>query len=639
MGRFLYLFLLVVMMSFSTSGQSKSAIANFQKAKEAFKQNDEEKGWAYLEKAIKKGGNTYYQPLIFAGDRRFKEGDVIQSIAYYDRALQIQELSSIHLKKSIVYKYAGDFDLAIDSYQLYMKNARMSKERFRASELALDNLKFTKEKYEEYMALGAPLEVVKLVFSDEKMEYFPSPTGDDRKLLFTARMVQDGAPSDENLFVAQRSGRGWESSAKPVLGRVNTRINEGASSISADGEYMVFTACNRPDGVGSCDLYYSYFDPVKGWGFPELLPGKINTKRWESQPTLGPDGTTLYFVRGSHSQADDLDIMVAYKDDEGIWSRVEKLPSEVNSSGRERSPFIHFDGKTLYFVSERSPSIGGSDFFMAKRLSDSTWSEPENLGFPLNSFGDEFSLVVNAAGTHGYLSSNRGKDIVPEQDAMAEMDLYEFALPEKMKPEQRLFKDFVVVNEATRIPLGLANVKLKGLDEKEVYAGTSSKNTGLVRAMHDGANDLRISAYKKGFLPYSAIVSKADLADNSMLYELPLTPLKSADSFVLRNLLFDTDKSELLAASEQELILLKKLLLDNPNLNATIIGHTDNQGGRSYNQKLSEDRATSVLQWLVSEGIDPERLMAEGKGMNEPVATNDTEEGRALNRRTEVRLR
>lgn len=639
MGRFLYLFLLVIMMSFSTSGQSKSAIAQFQKAKEAFKQNDADKGWVHLEKAIKKGGNTYYQPLIFAGDRRFKEGDIFQAIEYYDKALQIQELSSIHLKKSIVYKYAGEFDLAIDSYQLYMKNARMSKERFRASELALENLKFTKRKYEEYMALGAPLEVVKLVFSDEKMEYAPSPTGDDRKLLFTARMVQNGAPTDENLFVAERLGAGWESRSKPVLGRVNTRVNEGASSISADGEYMVFTACNRPDGVGKCDLYYSYFDPVKGWGFPELLPGKINTKRWESQPTLGPDGTTLYFVRGSNNQADDLDIMVAYKDDEGNWSTVEKLPSEVNSSGRERSPFIHFDGTTLYFVSERSPSIGGSDFFMVKRLSDSTWSAPENLGFPLNSFGDEFSLVVNAAGTHGYLSSNRGKDIIPNLDAMAEMDLYEFVLPEKMKPEQRLFKDLVVVHSVTQTPLGLANVKIKSLDEKEVYAGTSSKNTGLVRAMHDGANDLRISAYKKGFLPYSAVVSKDDLMDATTIYELPLTPLKSADSFVLRNLLFDTDKSELLAAGEQELRLLKKLLIDNPSLNATIVGHTDNQGGRSYNQKLSEDRATAVLEWLIDSGIESGRLNAQGEGMDKPVATNDTEEGRALNRRTEVQLR
>ena len=639
MGRFLYLFLLVIMMSFSTSGQSKSAIAQFQKAKEAFKQNDADKGWVHLEKAIKKGGNTYYQPLIFAGDRRFKEGDIFQAIEYYDKALQIQELSSIHLKKSIVYKYAGEFDLAIDSYQLYMKNARMSKERFRASELALENLKFTKRKYEEYMALGAPLEVVKLVFSDEKMEYAPSPTGDDRKLLFTARMVQNGAPTDENLFVAERLGAGWESRSKPVLGRVNTRVNEGASSISADGEYMVFTACNRPDGVGKCDLYYSYFDPVKGWGFPELLPGKINTKRWESQPTLGPDGTTLYFVRGSNNQSDDLDIMVAYKDDEGNWSTVEKLPFEVNSSGRERSPFIHFDGTTLYFVSERSPSIGGSDFFMVKRLSDSTWSAPENLGFPLNSFGDEFSLVVNAAGTHGYLSSNRGKDIIPNLDAMAEMDLYEFVLPEKMKPEQRLFKDFVVVHSVTQTPLGLANVKIKSLDEKEVYAGTSSKNTGLVRAMHDGANDLRISAYKKGFLPYSAVVSKDDLMDATTIYELPLTPLKSADSFVLRNLLFDTDKSELLAAGEQELRLLKKLLIDNPSLNATIVGHTDNQGGRSYNQKLSEDRATAVLEWLIDSGIESGRLNAQGEGMDKPVATNDTEEGRALNRRTEVQLR
>ena len=577
--------------------------------------------------------------MIFAGDRRFKEGDIFQAIEYYDKALQIQELSSIHLKKSIVYKYAGEFDLAIDSYQLYMKNARMSKERFRASELALENLKFTKRKYEEYMALGAPLEVVKLVFSDEKMEYAPSPTGDDRKLLFTARMVQNGAPTDENLFVAERLGAGWESRSKPVLGRVNTRVNEGASSISADGEYMVFTACNRPDGVGKCDLYYSYFDPVKGWGFPELLPGKINTKRWESQPTLGPDGTTLYFVRGSNNQSDDLDIMVAYKDDEGNWSTVEKLPFEVNSSGRERSPFIHFDGTTLYFVSERSPSIGGSDFFMVKRLSDSTWSAPENLGFPLNSFGDEFSLVVNAAGTHGYLSSNRGKDIIPNLDAMAEMDLYEFVLPEKMKPEQRLFKDFVVVHSVTQTPLGLANVKIKSLDEKEVYAGTSSKNTGLVRAMHDGANDLRISAYKKGFLPYSAVVSKDDLMDATTIYELPLTPLKSADSFVLRNLLFDTDKSELLAAGEQELRLLKKLLIDNPSLNATIVGHTDNQGGRSYNQKLSEDRATAVLEWLIDSGIESGRLNAQGEGMDKPVATNDTEEGRALNRRTEVQLR
>ena len=639
MGRFLYLFLLVVLMSFSTNGQSKSAIATFQKAKEAFKQNDSEKGWVFLEKAIKKGRSTYYQPLIFAGDRKFKEGDVLQAIDYYDRALQIQELSSIYLKKSIVYKYSGEFDLAIASYELFMRNARMSKERLRASELALENLKFTKEKYEEYMALGGPLEVVKLIFSDEKLEYFPSPTGDDRKLLFTARMLQDGAPTDENLFVAERSGAGWESRSKPVLGRVNTRVNEGASSISADGEYMVFTACNRPDGVGSCDLYYSYYDPVKGWGFPELLPGKINTRRWESQPTLGPDGTTLYFVRGSYSQAEDLDIMVAYKDDEGNWSRVEKLPAEVNSSGRERSPFIHFDGKTLYFVSERSPSIGGSDFFMARRLSDSTWSAPENLGFPLNSFGDEFSLVVNAAGTHGYLSSNRGKDIVPEQDAMAEMDLYEFALPERMKPEQRLFKDFVVVHAETRIPLGLANVKLKGLNEKVVYAGTSSKNTGLVRAMHEGGNDLRVSAYKKGYLPFSAIVSQADLMDNSTLYELPLIPLKSADSFILRNLLFDTDKSELLSASEQELRLLKKLLEDNPTLNATIIGHTDSQGGRSYNQRLSEDRAIAVLQWLVHEGIDAQRLIAKGKGMDEPVASNDTEEGRALNRRTEIQLR
>jgi outer membrane protein OmpA-like peptidoglycan-associated protein len=219
------------------------------------------------------------------------------------------------------------------------------------------------------------------------------------------------------------------------------------------------------------------------------------------------------------------------------------------------------------------------------------------------------------------------------------MDLYEFALPEYMKPEQRLFKDFIVVHSVTGFPLGLANVKLKTLNEQELYAGTSSKNTGLVRAMHDGGSDVRVSAYKKGFLPYSAILSKDDLMRATTIFELPLTPLKSADSFVLRNLLFDTDKSELLLASRQELRLLKKLLEDNPELNATIIGHTDNQGGKSYNQRLSEDRAMAVLLWLVDEGIDASRLMAQGKGMKIPIASNDTEKGRALNRRTEIKLR
>lgn len=639
MSRFIYHFALVVIMSFSTTAQTKSAITNFQKAQDAFRNNSPEQGWKFLQKSMAKGAADYYQPFIYAGDRKFSEGAVDEAIKYYDEALNIKPLSSVYLKKSIVYKYAFDFDSSIESYIIYMKNARMSQERRIQSEEHLKNLQFSRLKYNEYLGLNAPPEIMKLVFSDDKMEYFPSLTGDDQRLLFTARRLKDGVPNDENLYVATREGKGWSSSAKPVLGRVNSRVNEGASSISADGNFMVFTACDRPGGIGSCDLYYSYFDPKSGWGMPKLLPGDINTKKWESQPSLGPNGTTLYFVRGTHSKAADLDIMVAFKDDQGLWNHVRRLPKEINSKHVERSPFIHFDGKTLYFVSGRSPSLGGDDFFMSRKLNDTLWSEPLNLGFPFNSFRDEFSMVIDASGEHGYISSNRGSELLPEIKNQRLYDLYEFNVPKELQPLKRVFKDFRVVQNTTRIPLGLAVVRLFTLKNEEVFTGTSSKNTGLVRAMQSSNEDLRISAYKKGFLPYSAIISKETLLARDDVEELPLMPLSQSASFVLRNILFDSNRSELLSESENELYILHKLLLDEPMLNATIVGHTDNQGSRSYNQRLSLDRANAVMNWLTAQGIDASRLSAEGRGMDKPVASNDTEQGRAKNRRTAVQLR
>ena len=186
-------------------------------------------------------------------------------------------------------------------------------------------------------------------------------------------------------------------------------FNEGASSISADGQFMVLTVCNRQEGAGSCDLYYSHWNENFGWERPEPLPGEINTGRWESQPSLGPDGRTLYFVRGRNSKSNDKDIFLSIKDEQGNWSRGTKLPNNINSPSSESCPFIHFDGVSLYFLSERSPSLGGSDYFKSVRISDTAWSEPINLGFPLNSFGEEFSLVIDKSGTFGYLSSERGE--------------------------------------------------------------------------------------------------------------------------------------------------------------------------------------------------------------------------------------
>jgi outer membrane protein OmpA-like peptidoglycan-associated protein len=641
MVRFYQLVFALLFLSLSTFGQSKSAINAFQKAQEAFRSGDESMGWRYLEKSMKKGQEVYYQPYIYAGDLSFQNGQYAQSIHYYDQAISITPLSTIYLKKSIAYKYTNQWDLAINALQLYLKNARFSQQRRKEAEQMLIDLLFTRDSYERFNSDTFNYNITKLSFSTDQLEYFPTITGGDEHLIYTHRQILGTQSSDENLFEGALGSP--SESGKPLRGYLNSPLNEGASSISADGQFMVLTVCNRQEGAGSCDLYYSHWNENFGWERPEPLPGEINTGRWESQPSLGPDGRTLYFVRGRNSKSNDKDIFLSIKDEQGNWSRGTKLPNNINSPSSESCPFIHFDGVSLYFLSERSPSLGGSDYFKSVRINDTAWSEPINLGFPLNSFGEEFSLVIDKSGTFGYLSSERGNKLIPDQQKMYALDLYRFDLPKHLQPEKRFNYDLLVVDSLTERPIGIAKVQLYNDRGVQFFSGESHKNSGIVRLMTDGSS-IRITAYKKGYLPYSHKISALQqiatpLHGTKSPDKIKMVPVAIGKSFSLRNVLFDLDKSSLLPESEKELRSLLITLTDNPSLMATIIGHTDNQGSRKYNQALSEARAQSVLNWLVENGIDASRLSFEGRGMDEPVAKNDTEWGRGLNRRTEVQLR
>ncbi|MCO4790686.1 MAG: PD40 domain-containing protein, partial [Flavobacteriales bacterium] len=372
MRRFLFVFLPLILLSFSAIGQSKGAIQFFQRAQEAFRNGNTEQGWKYLNKSMHKGRDVYYQPYIYAGDQKFRNGKYSEAIAYYDEALDIKELSSIYLKKSIANKYLFQWEESIAQWENYLSVARLSKERREGAELELENLRFAKQQHEEYVASDFDYDIQKLSFSTEELEYFPTITGGDEHLIYTHRYISGSKPTDENLFEAALDG--ISKFGVPLEGNLNSRLNEGAACISPDGQFMVLTVCDRPDGAGSCDLYYSHWSPNYGWEIPKPLPGAINTGRWESQPSLGPDGRTIYFVRASNSMEADRDIFVSTKDKEGNWSKGQKLPSNINGSDRESCPFMHFDGKTLYFLSERSPSLGASDFFMSTRINDSTWS-------------------------------------------------------------------------------------------------------------------------------------------------------------------------------------------------------------------------------------------------------------------------
>lgn len=640
MRRILFVLLPLILLSFSTNGQSRAAIQQFQKAQEAFRNGAPDQGWKHLNKSMSKGKDIYYQPYIYAGDQSFRNGAYISALGYYKEALDIQELSSIHLKMSIVYKYLFQWEQSLRSMELYINTARLSRNRMAQAQKELGNLKFTQGEYEAYIAQNFNYNIQKLSFSTDELEYFPTIPGDSEYLIYTHRDISGSRPIDENLFMGTLDG--IARNGQPLEGNLNSVLNEGAASISADGQFMVLTVCNRPDGKGKCDLYYSHWNPNYGWEVPKPLPGNINTGRWESQPSLGPDGQTIYFVRGENNMSADMDIFISTMGTDGNWSKGKKLPESINSSDRESSPFIHFDGKTLYFRSERSPSLGGSDFFKCTRLTDSTWSEAVNLGFPLNSFGDEFSMVIDKSGSFGYLASDRGNEILPDYTTMTALDLYRFELPDHLQPEARENYDIVIVDSLSNRAIGNATVQLYNDEGVQFFNGISSQNTGMVRLMTDGS-PIRITAYKKGYVPYSGSISGLDYIARPLhgpkTAYIKLVPIKTGGRFALKNILFELDESTLLVESEKELTSLLRMLTDEPELQATIIGHTDNQGARSYNQWLSEARAEAVVQWLVTRGIPLTRLQSEGRGMDEPIASNDTEWGRALNRRTEVLLR
>ena len=640
MRRILFVLLPLILLSFSTNGQSRAAIQQFQKAQEAFRNGAPDQGWKHLNKSMSKGKDIYYQPYIYAGDQSFRNGAYISALGYYKEALDIQELSSIHLKMSIVYKYLFQWEQSLRSMELYINTARLSRNRMAQAQKELGNLKFTQGEYEAYIAQNFNYNIQKLSFSTDELEYFPTIPGDSEYLIYTHRDISGSRPTDENLFMGTLDG--IARNGQPLEGNLNSVLNEGAASISADGQFMVLTVCNRPDGKGKCDLYYSHWNPNFGWEVPKPLPGNINTGRWESQPSLGPDGQTIYFVRGENNMSADMDIFISTMGTDGNWSKGKKLPESINSSDRESNPFIHFDGKTLYFRSERSPSLGGSDFFKCTRLTDSTWSEAVNLGFPLNSFGDEFSMVIDKSGSFGYLASDRGNEILPDYTTMTALDLYRFELPDHLQPEARENYDIVIVDSLSNRAIGNATVQLYNDEGVQFFNGISSQNTGMVRLMTDGS-PIRITAYKKGYVPYSGGISGLDYITRPLhgpkTAYIKLVPIKTGGRFALKNILFELDESTLLVESEKELTSLLRMLTDEPELQATIIGHTDNQGARSYNQWLSEARAEAVVQWLVTRGIPLTRLQSEGRGMDEPIASNDTEWGRALNRRTEVLLR
>lgn len=466
-------------------------------------------------------------------------------------------------------------------------------------------------------------------------EFVNSISTQGHLILFTRRFNnRNGEPktiSGEDIYLAHREKGVWQE-AVPFGTPLNTHQNEGALMISPDGRYIFFAACGRSGGYGSCDLYYSV-KRGEQWGQPVNLGSVVNSAQWDSQPCLAADGRTLYFASKRPGGFGSSDIWRTHLRRDGSWSVPENLGPHINTAEAEMAPFLHPDGQTLFFSSEGHAGMGKADLFVARKEGLNSWTQPENLGYPINTCADEKNILVNPAGDTAYLSS----------DALGgegSYDIYQFSLHEQVRPQPVSFVTGKVYDAQSRAPIQgrFELIDLSG--GQTVVESWADPVDGRFLVCLPVHHEYALNVSHPDYLFYSAHFSLKQEAPPAAPFALdvPMQALQTGAVVVLNNIFFETNRAELLPQSAVELKRVLELLNVHPEMKIEIRGHTDNRGESFYNQQLSEKRAEAVYQYLLNKGVQQTRLSFVGLGEKDPVATNQTSAGRAQNRRTEFRI-
>jgi len=476
--------------------------------------------------------------------------------------------------------------------------------------------------------------------NSEFYDYWPSLTADEQTLIFTVLLPIDKTrpPSADNFqedFFISRKQNGIWLPARNLGKPMNTGDNEGAQAISADGSFMAFTACNRINGFGRCDIYYSTREDNE-WQPPQNIGAPINTAYWESQPTLSATGRIMYFVSNRPGGKGGMDIWQSEFTDKGTWSAPVNLGDSINTPFDETSPFIHFDDQTLYFSSTGWIGLGNRDLYMTRKKDSTNWATPVNLGYPINTYADESGMIVTIQGDRAIYSSDR-------EGGYGELDLYEFIIPETIRPVETTYVKGIVSDSQTKQKLE-AHYELIDLQtERTVIQSLTDKKTGEFLVCLPRNKNFALNVSKTGYLFHSENFSLLDLIQEAVglkpyIIPVELQAVNMGQKMILKNVFFETASYELKPESNTELNKLVAFMNNNPSLNIEIGGHTDNEGTRDYNKNLSLNRAKAVLDYLVAHGIMENRLSFAGYGLDQPISTNDTAEGRASNRRTEIKI-
>lgn len=579
---------------------------------------------------------TFVDAFILLGNIRYNQNDMAAAEKSYREALNIAPdyQHRIWYQTAIVQLRQGKYEAAEENLNYYLSIGDDNPGLQQRAKQHLTNAIFGRKAIENPVPFR--LKALNPGINTSAPEYCPVISADGQKLIFN-RVVN----GQEDFFISQKKEGEWQTAIP--LQALNSPYNEGASSFSADGRFMVFTACNRRDGLGRCDLYYSEYKNEQ-WQLPANAGSPLNSRYWDSQPSLSSDGKILVFSSDRPGGKGGRDLWWSHKTAEGSWALPQNLGDAVNSAGDEQSPFLHADGQTLYFMSEGHTGMGGFDLFFSKRQNDGSWSDPQNLGYPINTYGNEGALVISLDGKTAWFDSDfrspeSGMGIDPKLKGNA--DIYTFELYPEARPIPVTYLKAIVTDARSGERLQ-AHAEITELPKGSVFNSSPASETGELLVCLPAGKTYALNISHPGYAFFSENFELTDFRDSRdpFVMEIALQPLETsiagdtAKPIVLKNIFFETGSAELLNSSVPELRKLANLMTENPDISIQIQGHTDNVGSESDNLLLSEARARAVYTYLLEQGIAAERLSFTGFGESRPIDSNETEEGRKNNRRT-----
>lgn len=606
----------------------KKAVSMYVDAIDQARDGEYEKAIMALNKVVEKAPNYVEAYLSMAGIYAEMK-DYNQSVNEFEKAMQLDSLfcKEYNLPYSISLAGIGAFEKALQSIDLFLQLPNLNSQSIKAANYRKTVYAFAVAYNQSHPGRSKTLQLNDLGqgINTDALEYYPTITIDQKKMIFTRRIN-----NDEDFYESDLTENRWDS-ARPAAGKINTNYNEGAQNIAQDGSCLVFTGCNYPEGMGSCDLYISFKTRSGKWTEAENLGTQINSEFWESAPSLSPDKKDLYFSSNRPGGFGGKDIWVSHKKENGKWSAPENLGPNVNTSGDEASPFIHSDNLTLYFNSNGHQGYGMTDLFLSIKDSSGNFKTPINLGYPINTIDDEGSLIVAADGKTAYFASDR-------KNKKAGLDIYSFELPEDIRAVRTLWINGYVFDKktGTGLPSGVMLTDVNHPEKKELIQTDEEGKFFITLPVN---KEYAFNVNRKNYLFYSDhFLLEQNSKDSFFTLNIPLQPIETGASIILKNIFFDNNSFVIKPSSRTELEQLVAMMQDNPKLRLEISGHTDNVGKKEDNLKLSTNRAQAVVGYLVGKGILAARLQAKGYGDSRPIAPNETEEGKSNNRRTEINV-